>query len=195
MHVQCVSNTGIKFNCIMYFVGETEKTVWVVGSSIVKNAFIMARKRPGGSNLGLPNISIWWQGYGGLGLYELEHKLKLLKKVSGSVDPDFLVIHCGANDIGRIKLHLLLEKVNNLASVIKTLFPKSVLVWSQLLLRTCWRYSKNSAAMNKACRRLNSHAAKLFVSNNDLYLRHANINSCFFQYASQRWGSFITLGQ
>jgi hypothetical protein len=40
----------------------------MVGSSIVKNAFIVARQQPGGINLGLSiiNVEIWWQGIRGL---------------------------------------------------------------------------------------------------------------------------------
>lgn len=152
----------------------------MVGSSIVRNAFIFARKRPGGANLGLLNTSIWWQGYGGLGLFELVGKLKLLKKVSGEVDPDILVLHCGANDIGRVQLHILLSKVTEVLQGVRNLFPKSIIVWSQLLLRTSWRYSDNVLAMNRACRRLNSHAAKLCVEHKGYYIRHADINAGFY---------------
>eukprot|EP00105_Crassostrea_gigas_P035828 XP_019919976.1 PREDICTED: uncharacterized protein LOC109617745 [Crassostrea gigas] len=45
-------------------------SVWIVGSSIVRNAGIAALSRPGGQGLGLQTkgIDIWWQGYGGCDL-------------------------------------------------------------------------------------------------------------------------------
>jgi len=47
----------------------------VVGSSIVKNAFIRARAILGGLNLGLArvDISIWWQGRGGMVINQVEN--------------------------------------------------------------------------------------------------------------------------
>ncbi|CAG2232652.1 unnamed protein product [Mytilus edulis] len=38
--------------------------IWITGSSLVKNAFIESRQRPGGTNLCLDrlNTEIWWQG-------------------------------------------------------------------------------------------------------------------------------------
>lgn len=48
------------------FVGN-RVSVWVVGSSLIRDAFFVARTRPGGLNLGWErlNVDIWWQGYEG----------------------------------------------------------------------------------------------------------------------------------
>ncbi|XP_071177847.1 uncharacterized protein [Mytilus edulis] len=54
------------------FVSQTgqEVSVWIVCSSLIRNAFVHARSRTGGVNLGLHRIGvkIWWQGYGGMGI-------------------------------------------------------------------------------------------------------------------------------
>jgi hypothetical protein len=42
--------------------------VWIIGSSIVRNAFVHARKSSVGINLGLSRVGLQllWQGYGGM---------------------------------------------------------------------------------------------------------------------------------
>jgi hypothetical protein len=49
-------------------VGNPDTNVWIVGSSIIKEAFVSARSRPGGTCLGLGrlNVSTWWQGKRGM---------------------------------------------------------------------------------------------------------------------------------
>jgi len=75
-------------------VGQPVK-VWVVGSSITKHAFVHARSRPGGVNLGLSrlNVSIWWQGKSGMVIKDLP---KVIPNCLRFEDPpQFLVIHVG----------------------------------------------------------------------------------------------------
>ncbi|CAC5413811.1 unnamed protein product [Mytilus coruscus] len=52
-------------NCSKSIVGDPIN-VWIVGSSIVKHAFVAAQDRPDGVNLGLGrwNASLWWPGKG-----------------------------------------------------------------------------------------------------------------------------------
>ncbi|CAG2208161.1 unnamed protein product [Mytilus edulis] len=59
-----------------------EVSVWIVGSSLIRNAFVHARSRTGGVNLGLHRlgVKIWWQGYGGMGLKDLESTIKRLMR-------------------------------------------------------------------------------------------------------------------
>ena len=73
-----------------------------MGSSIIKQAFAVARCRPGGLDLGLADLSLWWQGYSGLNLPEVIPKLKLLKQIGET--QDVIVLHCGGNNIGRTPL-------------------------------------------------------------------------------------------
>lgn len=113
--------------------------VWVIGSSIVKRASIASRERKGGLNLGIVNTEIWWQGYGGMVLSQLLPKLRVLRRIEN--DPDVLIIHCGANSLGLIELKSLLEKLQDTLEQIAKLFPRSKLVWSNLLPRFNWRYS------------------------------------------------------
>ena len=57
---------------LLYLIGyyqssqEELNSVWVVGSSLVKNAFVEARQSYGGCSLCLKrnNFRVWWQGKG-----------------------------------------------------------------------------------------------------------------------------------
>ena len=83
------------------------QTIWLVGSSIIKHAFLEAVLRPGGTNLTLErkHISLWWQGYSGLQLSKTRQKIRTLEKV-GPV-PNCILIHCGGNDLGNVSIRKL----------------------------------------------------------------------------------------
>lgn len=136
--------------------------VWVIGSSIVKRASIASRERKRGLNLGIVNTEIWWQGYGGMVLSQLLPKLRVLRRIEN--DPDVLIIHCGANSLGLIELKSLLEKLQDTLEQIAKLFPRSKLVWSNLLPRFNWRYSEDIRAMEDSRKRVNREAILLVTS-------------------------------
>ena len=141
-----------------------ETLVWCVGSSIVKKAFCAARERPGGINLGLDRegISIWWQFKGGMVWADLYPKLRHLVRISDL--PHFLIIHCGANDIGMEKeTRELIGAMKTTIEKIKQLMPSVTVVWSQMLPRKSWWYSEDMVAMNKCVRRINSAIATYVV--------------------------------
>lgn len=149
----------------------------MVGSSIVKRAFVAARNRPGGVCLGLQRLSIniWWQGKGGMVWSELYKKIKALLKVNDS--PHYLILHCGGNDIGNISLRILIQIFKRTLEKIQLLLPNTKIIWSQLLPRRNWRYSENIDAMNKTVKRLNSSIAAAVVQNGGGYIKYPDINS------------------
>ena len=99
------------------------KSIWIVGSSIVKHAFVRARcNGTVNMELGRHAASVWWQGQSGLRWGKLESKLNTLLRYEDS--PDMLVIHCGGNDIGigsckSIKLRKCME--STIINISKTL--------------------------------------------------------------------------
>ncbi|XP_052695416.1 uncharacterized protein LOC128173783 [Crassostrea angulata] len=147
-------------------------SVWIVGSSIVRNAGIAALSRPGGHGLGLQTkgIDIWWQGYGGLRFVDLSCKLSWLAQFENP--PNFIVIHCGANDIHQVKTQKLLDRVRWDLHLLASIFPNTKLVWSFFLPRVAWRYSKNVRAMEQTQNRVNRAAAKEILSCGGRLLRH-----------------------
>lgn len=81
--------------------------VWIVGSSIIKRAAMSAVSRQGGLNLNLENTSVLWQGYSGMKLQDLNTRLSTLLTLEDR--PEFLIIHCGANNVGQKTTEELLE--------------------------------------------------------------------------------------
>ena len=80
-------------------------TVWIVGSSIVKNGFIKARQQPSGVNLSLYRrlgVTIWWQGRDGLTLNRLKGHIRTLMRLEDT--PNYIVIHIAVHDIGNVRV-------------------------------------------------------------------------------------------
>ncbi|XP_078315322.1 uncharacterized protein LOC111107615 [Crassostrea virginica] len=149
---------------------EAEFHVWVVGSSIVKRAFVAARNRTGGVCLGLQRlgINIWWQGKGGMVWLDMYKKIKTLLKVNDK--PQYLILHCGANDVGSTPLKSLIQNIKTSLGKIQLLLPNTKIIWSQLLPRRQWRYSVDVKAMNKSLKRLNSSIAAEVVKMGEVTL-------------------------
>lgn len=132
-----------------------------MGSSIIKHAFLAAMLRTGGINLGLERlgIKIWWQGYAGLKFTDLKKKVMYLTRLEEA--PDFLVIHCGGNDLGDPDWPLaeLIEHMSESITSLADLLPKTKLVWSQILPRKSYRYSSDLEAMERNRKRFNRATA------------------------------------
>ncbi|KAJ8303595.1 hypothetical protein KUTeg_019991 [Tegillarca granosa] len=150
--------------------------IWCVGSSIIKRAFMVARQRPGGSNLTLDGngISLWWQGYSGLKLTDIQKKIRLISTYADNT-PTYILLHCGGNDIGCTPLKQLFAVVKTLLNFLQQTFPYTRIIWSQILPRASWRYSNDCVAMDKARIRLNSYAAKSVLNSGGAYLKHPDI--------------------
>lgn len=151
--------------------------VWCLGSSIIRHAFTAARGSSRGTNLGLEtqNMKLWWQGYSGITLLNLRRKLKVLFKVGDK--PNYVLIHCGGNDIGRSCMHVLRYCVDNIVHDIHKHWPSTKIIWSEILPRRVWRYSDNAAAMNRARKRLNNYAATKVCQAGGSYIKYADLRS------------------
>jgi len=80
--------------------------VWIIGSSIVRNAFVHARKSSVGINLGLSRVGLQllWQGYGGMTTCDVMSKVGNLMRVENP--PGYIVLHVEGNDLGYVKVDL-----------------------------------------------------------------------------------------
>ena len=134
--------------------------VCIVGSSIIKHAALETRTSPEGTGLGLENLGIklWWQGYGGLKFIDIAKKLRYLSTLQDR--PQFILMHCGGNDLGLISLAKLLYRIKWDIRLIASVFPNCKLIWSFLLPRISWRTSQNARSMEQARNRVNRFAAR-----------------------------------
>ncbi|XP_062586894.1 uncharacterized protein LOC134248516 [Saccostrea cucullata] len=151
------------------------QTIWLVGSLIIKHAFLEAVLRPGGTNLTLErkHISLWWQGYSGLQLSKTKQKIRTLGKV-GPV-PNFILIHCGGNDLGNVSIRKIRVVAKQLVLFLRNHFPNSRIIWSFILPRLQWRYSANLKAMENARKRVNSGIAAIVLQSGGAIIRHLEI--------------------
>jgi lysophospholipase L1-like esterase len=152
-----------------------EKSIWIVGSSIIKWAFQRACNSAEKTHLGLQrkNYHILWQGKGGLTWDKLFPRIQLLLRYEPS--PNILIIHCGGNDIGNVPLLDLRMKMKETFHRIQTKLPQTILGWSHILPRYTWRYSKNIKSQNLAAKRINSFMSSLFVQNDGFYISYPEI--------------------
>ena len=109
----------------------------MVGSSIVKNAFIVARQQPGGINLGLSiiNVEIWWQGIRGLVIEQIMKQIVTMLQYEDP--PNYIFLHVSANSIGHSKIGHIRNQLKVTINWIHNNLPKAIIIWSQILPRFC----------------------------------------------------------
>lgn len=173
-----LANTLASINCYISIAGAQQNIgVWIVGSSIVRNAFLAARQRPGGINLNLHKmgVNILWQGRGGLKLDNLKHHIRLLMTLDAL--PSYIVVHVGGNDLGDTRFGFLVYRVKRFLSWLSLKLPNTMLIWSQILPRTHWRFSSNVKAMERLRKRLNSTIGAYMKKHGGAYIRYPDIKN------------------
>ncbi|CAG2223357.1 unnamed protein product [Mytilus edulis] len=117
--------------------------------------------------------TIWWQGKGGMNWQELVPRIKYLLRFEQ--EPDFLIIHCGGNNIGSCKLHNFRRQIKSSLCKVSELLPKAKLIWSQILPRLVWRNGQNIKSLNRAAVRINNFAGWLCLKSGGGYIKYPEI--------------------
>lgn len=141
---------------LLYFLKNLDPNlVWIIGSSIVRNAFVHARQSSVGVSLGLSRVGLQllWQGYGGMTTCDVMVKIRNLIswKFSWLFSPPYR-----RKLFGHVKVGFLRNRIKNIIRKIRALLPNTRIIWSEILPRNQWRYSQNHDAMNRARKRINS---------------------------------------
>lgn len=133
-----------------------KQVIWMFGSSIITRAFVESSLRPGGTDLNLDrlNITLWWQGSGGLDKGNAIQKLQVLTQVGPLPSPIF--INCGGNDLGKISVKKIMLAIIKLLQYLSWEFPYVHIILSLILPRLRWCYSEKIMAMERARKRINS---------------------------------------
>lgn len=167
-----VSNVNVLLLC--KFIGFT---VWIVGSSIIRDALYHAHSRPDGPNLGLQNVggSTVWEFKGGMRMDQLKYHIRDLVQFNSS--PKYLVLHCGGNDICAVSYTMVrvIVECKQLVRDIMEALPQTTIVWSQILPRLSWRNQTTNYFANKTRTRLNSCISAFVQKNGGKYIRYPDI--------------------
>ena len=75
-------------------------TVWIIGSSVVRDAYYRSLHRPDGPGLRLVEfgIGVYWEHQSGMRLCNMLDLATYMKNLHPL--PDLLILLCGGNDIG-----------------------------------------------------------------------------------------------
>ena len=131
--------------------------IWIVGSSLIRNASQHIRRRPVGLDLGLKRYCYLdsWDGRGSLILDEVIGVTKTLLQIEYA--PNYFVLHAAGNDLGRSSCLDMCNKPigpEGIIDQLRILMPYTTIVWSYILPRLQWRYSRNTKAMENVCIRV-----------------------------------------
>ena len=151
--------------------------IYIVGDSMVYWAEQRARFR-GRVNLNL-GVRIIWRGVGGLtwnkGLKgSLRQQLQWIALQRNP--PSMVIVHCGGNDVIGTSAQKMGRVFNNDFRYLMSVFPKSLIVFSEILPRLYWKFSFPGSSIkkiNKKCDRFNRlgrEAARL--SENGRVIQH-----------------------
>ena len=99
-----------------------------------------------------------------------------MKNCSGNNHPSYLIVHTGGYDIGRIKARALRKLIMKTVSNLMTLFSNTCIVWSYILPRLQWRYSKKIEAMENIRARNNRAIIKHMVQIGGKTIKHEDFN-------------------
>lgn len=155
--------------------GAAPRNVWICGHSLVYWAESRATSPEVGMQLGMDpsRVVIWWKGTQGMMWPQLLPQLHQLKVTWP--DPDVLVVHLGGNDLRTDSPTDLLASVRNDLASIRTIFPRCVLVWSNILPRRAWRHSADSHEVDLVRTTVNRRIQNIVSDLGGVSLTHDNI--------------------
>ena len=119
---------------------------------------------------------VHWIGQQGLKFKEMDALID--KKRDILPTPNFLIIHCGANDLTETDLtgKGLIENIKCSVLRYKALFRNIVIVWSSMLQRRYWHFAPLNAGLiiDQKRRRVNSAIRKFVIENGGRAIWHDN---------------------
>lgn len=117
---------------------DSQRTVWIVGSSLVYWAEQRSRYK-NNPNLGLDElgVEIKWCGIRGARWEILVPELN--NKIQELPPPEVVIIHLGSNDITSIDTNELIKNMKNGFQQIQEMFPETSVMFSELVSRRKWR--------------------------------------------------------
>ena len=78
--------------------------------------------------------------------------------------PDYIVIHIGGNDIGNISVGYLKYLLQRFMAWLSQQVSYAMLIWSQILPKTNWKFSEKTDLMEKCRRRINNTIGRYMIN-------------------------------
>ncbi|CAJ0965397.1 unnamed protein product [Ranitomeya imitator] len=151
--------------------------VWIMGHSYVVWAALRAAVRPDGRQLGLSRETVTLRWIGKRGMVWKEwlpefHRFVRLDRV-----PEIVVIHLGGNDLAKRSCRELIKDIKFDILRFWVMFPKVLLVWSDIIPRKRWRGARSHEGVNRARIKINRAISRFMVRNGALAVRHVDLES------------------
>lgn len=153
------------------------RLVWIVGHSYVCWGGRRGDVRPDGRQLGISRREAYirWLGRPGM----------LWGRVMGEVEryvrldrlPDVLVIHAGGNDLGVRSVRDLMADIKADFMKLRETLPGTLVVWSDIVARTTWRWARSMASINKTRIRVNKVVGRFVRQNGGIVIRHRELET------------------
>ena len=123
--------------CFLFVSDRSASSVLIVGDSIVYWAGRQAELE-GEPAMGLV-ASVTWEGRRGLQLRYVPDVVRSLLRRDNTLNPAYILLHAGTNDIGRAQKHELRKLVQDTFQRVHELLPQTRIVWSEILPRRAYR--------------------------------------------------------
>ncbi|XP_069842115.1 uncharacterized protein [Dendropsophus ebraccatus] len=149
--------------------------VWILGNSFVSSAMERVSLQPDGRQLGFQRtqVTIRWLGTRGLTwkcVRPTAARYSLLDR-----SPDVLVVHAGGDDLGSIGIRHLIKDIKFDMLRLQTLFPGSIVIWSEIVNRHTWSQAITQKGIQQARIKVNKGVSKFLTKNGVLVVRHRGL--------------------
>lgn len=141
--------------------------VWILGHSYVCWGARRGDVRPDGRQLGISRREAYVRWLGMPGMMWGRVVMEVERYVRLDIPPDGLVIHAGGNDLGVQPGRDLIADIK-----LRTNFPSTLLLWSDIVARTTWRRDRSVAQINKTRIRINKVVGRFVAQNGGMVIRH-----------------------
>jgi hypothetical protein len=130
----------------LLFLVDTQKKIWITGSSLVHWAEHRAHRAKGKWNM-LTSQKVSCHGQRGMKWNQLLPKMKTL--MCSATPPQMLFVHLGGNDLASTPLRQLTEQAQCDMKALAELCPHTALIWSDVLPRIKYRGAHANNKMEK----------------------------------------------
>ncbi|XP_069838464.1 uncharacterized protein [Dendropsophus ebraccatus] len=153
--------------------GTVKPVIWLLGHSYIVRASQRAEFRPGGLNLGFRDLDVNWRGIRGLRWPQVLPEVVDIGR--GATSPVILVLHAGGNDLCSMRMAELMTLMRADIERFQNFFTEMIFVWSEIISRVAWQGARDSEAVERARRSVNSRVSRFVRSRAGVVVRHRQL--------------------